>query len=80
MLETYLGQLGVRSEQQSTCFFFQYRYPVLLVKPCLYLLSGRTQILERYRFSCHRLHFSAHQVNFTTYIEKNTEVEATTLQ
>jgi len=51
MLETYftyLQQLGVCSKQQSTCFFLQYRYPVLLVKVCLYLLSGRSYILERY--------------------------------
>jgi hypothetical protein len=48
MLKTYLQQLGVCSKQKSTCFFLQYRYPVLLVKLCLYLLSGRSYILERY--------------------------------
>jgi hypothetical protein len=49
-------------------------------KQCLYLLSVRTQISEHYTFNCHLLHVSAvfgyHQVDYTTYMEKNTDVAA----
>jgi len=46
----------------------------------MYLLLERTQLSEHFTFSCHLIHvsptFGHHQVDFTTYMEKNTEVEA----
>ena len=44
----------------------------------LLLLSVQIQLLEHYIFKCHLLHvlaiFGHRQVDFTTYMEKNTEV------
>lgn len=66
-------------------FFFLYRHPVLFVNQYLYLLSERTQILERCTFICHLRHVSAvvgqHQVDFTTtYMGNNSEVETSPSQ
>ena len=51
---------------------------------CLYLLSEWTQYLQHYTFNSHLLHVSAvfghHQVDFTTCLDENTEVEASPLQ
>jgi len=47
-------------------------------------MSERIQLLEHYIVICHLLHvlafFDRHQLDFTTYMETNTEVEISSSQ
>jgi hypothetical protein len=63
-------------------WFFCFVVLFCVVNQCLCLLSEWTQLSEHCTFSCHLIHvsptFGHHQVDFTTYMEKNTERKAST--